>query len=354
MDQIIEFIEKVSMIDIIDVLIALAIMIFFRVFSSAFSYVIIRIFKFKAKSSREIKEGAFYKPLKVFFTILGFYLGILFLKKPLNINDEVMQVVTKIFEIIVTLAFAKGLAASFRLDSTFVKRLRKKLDSKLDDTMFEFVLKIIRCLIYIIAVFIIIALLGINLSALVAGLGIGGVIVTLAAQDTAKNLFGGMVIFIDKPFNVGDWVQIEKFEGAVEDITFRSTRIRTSDNSVVNIPNSIVSEASVVNWSKLEKRRYTMDLCIELETPLEKVEKFKMELEETLKNRENIIEDSIVVKFNAINQNEIVIYVSVYTSIVDYAQYLDEKETINYEIMKILRQQGIRLANETRNIHIVS
>lgn len=126
--------------------------------------------------------------------------------------------------------------------------MKEKTSQNVEDSMFDFVLKIIRAIIYIIAGFIVITLLGFNLNGLVAGLGIGGVIVTLAAQDTAKNLFGGLVIFLDKPFIVGDWIQMDKYEGTVEDITFRSTRVRTFENSVVNIPNSIISNSSIINW----------------------------------------------------------------------------------------------------------
>ena len=107
--------------------------------------------------------------------------------------------------------------------------------------MFDFSFKIIRGVIYVVAIFIIIANLGIDISGLIAGLGLGGVIITLAAQDTAKNLIGGVVIFLDKPFVVGDWIQMDTFEGTVEDITFRSTRVRTFENSVVNIPNSVIA-----------------------------------------------------------------------------------------------------------------
>ena len=124
--------------------------------------------------------------------------------------------VTKIFEIVSVISFAKGLAESLTVQSSFVKTIKQKLDKDEDDTMFEFVFKIIRAIIYIIAGFIVITLLGINLNGLVAGLGIGGVIVTLAAQDTAKNLFGGLVIFLDKPFVVGDWIQMDNYEGTVE------------------------------------------------------------------------------------------------------------------------------------------
>ena len=126
------------------------------------------------------------------------------------------------------------------------------------DTSFNFLLKIIRFVIYVIAIFLIITELGINLNGLIAGFGITGLIVTLAAQDTAKNLFGGVVIFLDKPFVVGDWIQFDKYEGTVEDITFRSTRIRTFENSVVNVPNSVLSNTSINNWSRMEKKKIQM------------------------------------------------------------------------------------------------
>lgn len=109
-----------------------------------------------------------------------------------------------------------------------------------------------------------------------------------------------MVVFIDKPFVVGDWIQMDTFEGTVEDITFRSTRIRTFENSVVNVPNSIISNASIINWSKMEKRRYKLNLIIELDTPLEKLERFKIRVQDMLQSREAIFDDSIIVKFDTI------------------------------------------------------
>ncbi len=353
-DQMQDFINYITSIQIVDILIALFIIIFFKIFSSTFSYIIVKMFKFKTKNKAHIKENAFYNPLRIFFTILGVYLGILFLKKPLNITNEIMSIITKIFEIIVTFAFAKGLASSFRTGSSLVKRLRKTLNTKLDDNMFEFMLKVVRVIIYVIAVFIVIAILGINLNGLVAGLGIGGIIVTLAAQDTAKNLFGGLIIFIDKPFNVGDWVQFNNFEGTIEDITFRSTRIRTFENSVVNVPNSIISEASVTNWSKMEKRRYKTNLCVESNTTLEKLQKFETRIREMLQAREAIYDDSIIVKFDQITQNGINILVYTYTDSVDYESYLAEVENINLKIMKILKEEDIKLAYESRNVYIKS
>lgn len=352
MNQIKDFIENISSVQIIDILIAIAIILFFRIFSSTISYIIIRMFKFKTKNTKKIKESAFYSPLRIFFIILGFYIAILFLQKPLNINKDVMNIVTKIFEIVSVIAFAKGISESFTPKSSLVKKMKDRMNKDVEDSMFDFMLKVIRAIIYIVAGFIVITLLGVNLNGLVAGLGIGGVIVTLAAQDTAKNLFGGLVIFLDKPFVVGDWIQMDNYEGTVEDITFRSTRVRTFENSLVNIPNSIISNSSIINWSKMEKRRYKTNLCIQIDTPLEKLEKFKTRVEEMLQEKEGIYDESIIVKFDEINDNGINVLVCSYTDSVDYPSYLAEKENINYKIMKILREENIELAYDTKTVYI--
>lgn len=352
MEQIIQFFENITTVQIINIAIAIAIILFFRVFSASFSYIIIRMFKIKEKKAKKIKESAFFSPLKIFFIILGFYLAIIFLKTPLHISNGIMEVVYKVFVIMTTLSFAKGLAASFTPKSTLYKKIKEKTSRNVEDSMFDFILKVIRIIIYIIAGFIVITTLGFNLNGLIAGLGIGGVIVTLAAQDTAKNLFGGLVIFLDKPFVVGDWIQMDTFEGTVEDITFRSTRIRTFENAIVNVPNSVISNASIVNWSKMEKRRYKTNLCIKLDTPLEKLEIFKRRVEDMLQAREAIFDDSIIVKFDTIVDNGLNVLICSYTDSVDYTSYLSEKEDINSKIMKILREENIELAYDTKTICI--
>ncbi len=352
MEQISNIISNITSVQIIDILIALLIIVIFRVLSSTISYAIIRMFKFKAKSAKEIKESAFFKPLKLFFIILGIYLAILFLKVPLNISEPTMQMVTTIFKIISVIAFAIALAKSFTIQSSLIKKMKKTSKRELDDATIEFILKIVRVLIYIIAIFVVLALLKIDLTGLIAGLGIGGVIVTLAAQDTAKNLFGGVVIFLDKPFNVGDWVQMDAYEGTIEDITFRTTRIRTFENSLLNVPNSIISNASVINWSKMQTRRYKANLRIDFNTSIEKLERVKARIEEMLKERESIVDDATIIRYDNINENGINMLIYTYTDSINYASYLSEVEKINFKIMRIMEEEKVKLAYDTKNISI--
>ena len=226
------------------------------------------------------------------------------------------------------------------------------MNQKVEDSMFQFGLKIVRVIIYLVAGFLIITELGFNLNGLVAGLGIGGIIITLAAQDTAKNLFAGLVIFLDKPFMVGDWIEMDPFEGTIEDITFRSTRLRTFENALVNIPNSIIANSSIINWSKMEKRRYKMNLCIEMDTPLEKLEKFKTRVQEMLASREAIYDNSIVVKFDTISENGLNVLICSFTDSVDYTSFIAEKEEINMKIMNILKEEEIQLSYDTKTVYV--
>lgn len=352
MDQINQFIDSFSSLKIIDIVIAIAIIIIFKILSSTISYAIIRLFKVKSKKAKDIRESAFYDPLRVFFIILGVYLAVLYLKKPLNIAQNIMNNITIIFKIISTIAFALGLARSFTVKSSIVKKAREKYKRELDDATVSFFLKILRVIIYIIALFIVLTILNINVNGLIAGLGIGGLIVTLAAQDTAKNLFGGLVIFLDKPFSVGDWIQMDAYEGTIEDITFRTTRIRTFENSLVNVPNSIISDSSVINWSKMEKRRYKANIRIEISTSIEQLKELKKKIIDMLHEREGIIDDSIMVKFDNLNENGLNMLIYTYTDSVDYESYLSEVEDINYKIIKILKEQNIQLAYDTKNVYI--
>ena len=130
MEQLAEFWSRLTSIQIVDVIIAIGIIVFFRILSGTFSYMIIKIFKIKSKKAKEIKESAFFKPLKIFFIILGIYLAIVFLRVPLQINEQIMDIVTKAFKIISVIEIAVGLANSFTSKTILGRKLRKSLSKK--------------------------------------------------------------------------------------------------------------------------------------------------------------------------------------------------------------------------------
>ena len=352
MDNINNFVEAIKTSQIVDILIAILIYILFRCLSKSLAYITIKIFKPKTKSKKEIKNNAFYTPLKTFFVILGLYLAILLIRKPLGINDWINNKIDVLFKISIIILTANGIANSLTTNNKSVNKLKERMNPEVEDSMFKFILKGIRIIIYVIAGFIVITELGFNLNGLVAGLGIGSVVITLAAQDTAKNLFGGLVIFLDKPFIVGDWIEIEKYEGTVEDITFRSTRVRTFENSVVNIPNAVIANDSIINWSRMEKRRNKVNLCLEIDTPLEKVQIVQQRIKKMLIQHDDVIDDTIIVRFDNITDNGINLLVCSYTNSIDYASFLEEKEKINFKIMQILKEENVELAYDTKTVFV--
>ncbi len=357
MEQINNFIYSLKSItkeQIISIIIAIVIAIIFKILSSVLSYWIIKILKLNGRE--KIKNSSFYNPLKGFFVLLGIYLSIMFLKIPLNINESLIKYINIIFRIILIIITAKGCNQALTSRQGIVVKLKNKMnhveDRNISNNSIELLLKILKTIIYIIAGILIIQELGFDLKALIAGLGIGGVIITLAAQDTAKNLFGGVVILLDRPFKVGDYVQLLNYEGTVESITFRSTSIRTPDDSVLHIPNSEISSATITNWNELNKRRYKTSIELTLETPLEKVEEIKTQIEKMLSSEEKVYNNTISVKFQNILDNGIEIVVIAYLDITNYNEYLNLKEKINYNIMKILEKNGVKLAYKTQTIYV--
>ncbi len=351
MQKIMEFIINIENEPIFRLITSLFIIFAFWMLSKGIAFLILKTIKISEKDPKKIKKSTFYTPLHIFIKLLGVYLAILFFTELFKVNNEVMVIIRKTFQVLTTIIFARGLAGSFGEHSTIARKLKRK-SGKVDDGMLKIILRLIRAIIYIGSGILIITELGYNLNGLIAGVGLGGVIITLAAQDTAKNIFGGAVIFLDKPFVVGDWIEVDKYEGTVEEITFRSTRIRTFENSVVNIPNSVISDASVTNWSKMEKRRYRTRLYLDINTSLKKVENLIERIRKVLLKNDQIDDDSIIVKFEEIVDDGIEIMISSYTDSVDYKSYIEEREQINFKIMQIVREEKIKLAKNAQIVHV--
>ena len=340
MNTITDILSKFNRETSIDLIIAIMIVAVLYILSPLFSYIIIKIFNIK-KSKKKIKENAFYYVLKSFFRILGIYSAILFLKPTFDFSDEFINIVTVIFKIILILTTAIGLSNSLTKNSKFIKRIQEKSEKDIDDSTVMLIIRAIRVIIYLVAFFMIITDLGYDLSGLITGLGLGSVVLTLAAQDTVKNLFGGMMIFMDKHFKVGDYIVFGTYEGTVEDITFRSTKIRTPQNSIAQIPNSEITSSVVVNSSRIEKRRYETNLRFQVKTDLSKILSLKNQILEVLNNDELVEKDTINVTINEVKFNYVSIYTYCYLEIPGYEDFLKKKEELNLKIIDLVDKDNL-------------
>ena len=299
MIEIKELINYINIPVIISFGIALGIILLFNIFSPIVSKFTIKIITPNKKEKIKYKKHPLYSPLKILFSFVGVYVSIAYIKSTELFNIEIIKIIYKLLNILMILLLAKAFSKGLELTNG----IKFKNNKEIDQTTHNFIIQLLRIIIYIIAIFLIITELGYDLTGIVAGLGIGGVMITLAAQDTAKSLIGGFAVFIDKPYKIGDYIKVGQYEGTVEEIKLRSTRIRTLENSVLHIPNSEMSIASIINFYDMKTRRYNIKLTLELDTDISKIQKVEEIIKNMLLNDESVISDTVIVRFQNITDN---------------------------------------------------
>ncbi len=349
-NNIINFFKNITQQQLIDIAIAIIIVGVFVILSPAISYLIIKMFKFKEKDRKKITNNPFYKPLKALLICIGVYIGILVINPP----AEVITICKQVINIVIICIIAKGLVNFVDPKEGIVKKLKNNNipDDNKTKTVANFTSKILKYIIYIGAGLLILAVFGINPSSLIAGLGVGSAVVALAAQEFVSNLISGFSIMADKPFLVGDWISVGTDEGEVVELTFRCTKIKTSDNSVVTIQNSVFTTNNVINYSRMKQRRYAMDIKLPLETNADKVDKIVNRIRFVLDNNKDVIQGTQRVYFNTIESDGINININMYTKIINYTEYLDFRQKINEDILKILESEKINIAYPGQNVYV--
>ncbi len=196
--------------------------------------------------------------------------------------------------------------------------------------------------------------MGMDVASLIAGLGIGGLAFALAAKDTLANFFGSIMIMLDRPFRVGDWIIVKGSEGSVEEIGFRSTRIRTFYNSLVSIPNAEVVLANIDNMGMREWRRIMTTLSLTYDTSPERIEAFCEGVKNIVKANPCARPDNLHVCFSGYGAASLDILVYCFIKTKDWADELVQRQNIYLQILRLAEQVGVRFAYPTQTLHIES
>ena len=196
--------------------------------------------------------------------------------------------------------------------------------------------------------------LGFPAYSVLAGLGIGGFAVALAARDSLANLLGSVLIMFEKPFRVGHWIKIGETEGTVEDVGFRSTRIRTFYNSLISIPNNEVVNTVVDNFGRRFMRRQRFFVQITYDTPREKVEEFVAGIEQLIVDHPMTDDENFHARFNGFGESGLDILVYFFLRVPDYVAELEERERILLQILSLGKVVGVEFAFPTRTLHVES
>jgi MscS family membrane protein len=194
--------------------------------------------------------------------------------------------------------------------------------------------------------------LGTNVTALFASVGIGGLALALAAQDTVSNFFGSLMVIVDRPFQVGDWIKTGDVEGTVEEVGFRSTRIRTFYNSLITLPNSNLIKASVDNLGDRTYRRWSTRLGIAYDTPAEKIDAFCEGIRELVRRHPYTRKDYFHIYFNEFGADSLQILVYVFFFTPEWATELRERHRLGVDIIRLAREIGIEFAFPTQTLYL--
>ena len=236
-----------------------------------------------------------------------------------------------------------------------VYHFTERFNPELSHEMGNFILTLIRGIILGTGLGAILQLWGINVAGLVAGLGIGGLAFALAAKDTAANLFGSIALLLDKSIRLGEWIKIDGVEGIVEDIGMRTTKIRTFEKSLITLPNQIIANSPIENFSRRGIRRIKMTIGLTYDTSSEEIEKIILEIKTMLRNHEGIAQqENILVNFTTFDDSSLGILIYTFSKTSNWAKYLDTKESVNLEIMKIIEQHSTDFAFPSQSLYIES
>lgn len=227
-------------------------------------------------------------------------------------------------------------------------------DTKLDDQLIPILRRSSKVFLFLIGVVLVLQNMGYSVGSLLAGLGIGGVAVAMASKDTVANLFGSIVIFLDKPFQIGDWIEMADVEGTVEEVGLRTTRVRTFANSLLTIPNMQFTTNTVNNWSRMQKRRIKMTVGVTYSSAPEKLNELVLAIRKIIEDDEKIRNDFYLVNFDNFGPYSLDIFIYCFTATTVWAEFLQAKQEFMLKIMTCVQDLGLSFAFPTQSLHMES
>jgi MscS family membrane protein len=236
--------------------------------------------------------------------------------------------------------------------SMFLSKLADKTESTLDDQLVPLLRKVLKTFVVIIGGLFILDNLDFDITGLIAGLSIGGLAFALAAQDTIKNFFGSLMIFVDRPFQVGDWITSGDLDGTVEEVGFRSTRIRTFANSVMSIPNGVITNQMINNHGLRVYRRFMTNIAVNYDTPPVVIETFVEGLKEIVKAHPKTRKDYFEIHFNGMGVSSLDILFYIFFEVPSWSDELKARHEILLDIVKLADELGVNFAFPTQTLHV--
>ncbi len=331
-------------------LIALLLVVLHQLLSRLLSFAVRRLSRLQFYPALVSRDLAFkiarYLSLLLLMSLLRLLLPMLQL--PIEAGAWIMTGI-RIFIVVFLMMLALRLWDGFML---FLADKIQATESRMDDQLLPLFKKLGQIGIVLLGVIRVLQLMDVNVTAIIAGLSIGGLALALAAQDTVKNFIGSVMIFIDRPFQVGDWIEVGDQSGEVVEVGFRSTRIKLLDSSIVSIPNGNMANLSVINRGVRSYRLMNLTLGITYGTPPDKIQAFLAGLKDIIAAHSATHKENYYVHFTALADSSLNILFRVPLLVSDYASELRYKEEILFSILRLAERLGVDFAFPSTSVYV--
>ena len=303
---------------------------------------------FLSHTQNRLDDTIYYSlesPVKFAVILLGFWIAIHRLVYP----DSFVKVVDNAYKILIVLNITWVFA---RLFSNLLQTYWGYHANGQRNRMMPIIKRSVLILVWIIGTIMALNNIGVNISALLGTLGIGGIAFALAAQDTVKNIFGAFTIFTDKPFNIGDTIRVDSLEGTVVDVGIRSTKIMGYDKRITTLPNYKIADASIVNITSEPMRRMTVNLGLVYDTPPNKMKEALSILKNIPQKVEYVSKSSSDIIANFTDYTDSALVITYYYYIEKGGDILKVSSDMNMEILASFNNAGLKFAYPTQTLYL--
>lgn len=284
-----------------------------------------------------------------FYLALGvgmmFLPGIMLPVKTMNFLVPFLEIIRTIVMIIVVLRLADVIVL-------YAREYVDRTESKMDDQLLPIFTKFIQFFIIIGGLLNILQVMDVNITALIAGVSIGGLALALAAQDTVKNLIGSSMIFLDKPFQIGDYVVGSGYEGTIEEVGFRTTRLRNIDKSIISIPNGNVANDTITNLGLRPARRMQLSIGLMYNTPPDKIQSYLEGLRNIIESHPKTSKTDYIIRFHSLGASSLDIFFRVYIFAPTLADEFEIREEIIYGVVRLAEKVGVSFAFPSTSVYM--
>lgn len=288
------------------------------------------------------------RPISLFVVILLLVVFLPVLQLPPDTSRYVILLLKALLPLFGTIVFYRIVD----ILSMYLENMAKRTESTLDDQLVPLIRKTLKTFVVGVGSLFILQSLNIPIIPLLTGLSIGGLAFALAAQDTIKNFFGSLMIFIDRPFQIGDWITSGDIDGTVEEVGFRSSRIRTFRNSVTYVPNGKLADTMIDNHGMRQYRRFYTQIRVTYDTPPELIETFVAGLRKIVENHPHTWKNNFHVYFNEISAYSLNIMFYIFFNVPDWGAELKARHEVLIEVMRLGKELGVNFAFPTQTLHM--